>query len=298
MIRPERVPQVMKRLAHAGSRSLGRVTAGARMTPSFLLCGGQRCGTTTLYRALAAHPAILKPVLHKGVHYFDTGYHHGPRWYRAHFPLRRTAQRVAARTGVPPLAFESSPYYLYHPHAARRIAAELPDVKVIVLVRDPVERAHSQYAHERARGFESEPDFGRALALEPLRLRGEAERMLADPHHYSFSHQHHAYRARGEYARYLAAMAAALGRERILVLESAELFTTPHALYDRVLDFLGLPRGPYPRFERHNARPRPPVPERIRRELSAYYEPFDAALADWLGRTPSWRRAASRERPG
>src|SRR3954468_24127954 len=79
-------PAAVTRLAHLGSLTYGRLTAAARTVPTFLICGGQRCGTTSLYRALAAHPAIFKAVLHKGVHYFDTNYHHGPGWYRAHFP--------------------------------------------------------------------------------------------------------------------------------------------------------------------------------------------------------------------
>ncbi|HTF07111.1 MAG TPA: sulfotransferase domain-containing protein, partial [Asanoa sp.] len=134
------VPSPVKRVVHFGSRSYGRITAPARMLPSFLICGGQRCGTTSLYRALAAHPAVLKAVLHKGVHYFDTAYHHGLSWYRGHFPLQRTAAKVVEQFGVPAQTFESSPYYMYHPHAVARIARDLPDVKLVTLVRDPVER--------------------------------------------------------------------------------------------------------------------------------------------------------------
>lgn len=289
MIDSARVPGPVKHAIHIGSRSYGRLTASRRVRPTFLLCGGQRCGTTSLYRALAAHPAVLKPVLHKGVHYFDTSYHRSLHWYHGHFPLQRTAQRVAADVGVTPAVFESSPYYLYHPHAPARIARDLPGVKAIVLVRDPVERAHSHHAHELARGFESEPSFGRALALEPARLHGQRERMDRDPAYHSFAHQHHAYRARGEYVRYLERLAAALGRERILVVESAHLFTEPERLYDRVLSFLGLPQLGYPRFARHNGRPRSPMQERVRRELSAHFAPFDEALTGWLGHRPSWR---------
>lgn len=284
-----RVPGVVKRTVHLGTRSYGRLTAGGRVLPSFLLCGGQRCGTTSLYRALAAHPAIRKAVLHKGVHYFDTGYHRGPRWYRGHFPRQRTVDRIADRLGVPPMVFESSPYYLYHPYAAARIARDLPEARLIVLVRDPVARAHSHHAHELARGFESEPCFGRALALEPARLRGQTERMLADPGQRSFAHQHHAYRARGEYVRYLDHLATRFPRHQILVLESAAFFTTPSLVYSRILDFLGLPPLGPPRLAHHNAtRPRPPMPDRVRRDLTAHYQPFDAELARWLGHPPSW----------
>jgi hypothetical protein len=166
------VPGPLKRIVHCGWRGYGRLTAERRMLPSFLICGGQRCGTTSLYRALAAHPAIVKAVLHKGVHYFDVGYRRGMRWYRGHFPLHRHAERIEREHGVAAQTFESSPYYMYHPHAVARIAEDLPGVKLVVLVRDPVERAYSQHAHEVARGFETERDFARAIALEPVRMRG------------------------------------------------------------------------------------------------------------------------------
>jgi hypothetical protein len=286
------VPDPVKRVVHAGSRSYGQLTAAARMLPTFLICGGQRCGTTSLYRALAQHPAVLKAVLHKGVHYFDVSYQRGMRWYQGHFPRQRTADRVSASLGgVPVHTFESSPYYMYHPHAASRIAEDLPGVKLVVLVRDPVERAYSQHAHELARGFESELNFGRALALEPARLRGQHERLLADPADYSFAHQHHAYRARGEYVEYLQRLAALVGRDRIHVVDSEEFFARPEPVFDRLLDFLDLPHLGYPSFEQHNARPRAtPMDPGIRRDLEAHYAPFDDRLAGWLGRELTWRR--------
>ncbi len=283
--------ETLKHLAHTGSRSYGRLTAPARMLPAFLICGGQRCGTTSLYRALAQHPAVIKAVWHKGVHYFDVGYHRGPRWYRAHFPLRRTAaRRSRALGGVEVQTFESSPYYMYHPLAAGRIGTDLPGVKLLVLVRDPVERAYSHHAHEVARGFEPQTDFARALALEPERLRGQTQLLSTDPHAYSFAHQHHAYRARGEYVRYLNRLATAVGRERIHVVDSESLFADPEPVFDGVLDFLGLPHLGYPEFGQHNARPRPvPMDPGLRRELAAHYGPFDERLAAWLGREPAWR---------
>ncbi len=286
------IPAPVKRVVHLGSRSYGRLTAPRRMLPSFLICGGQRCGTTSLYRALSQHPAVLKAVLHKGVHYFDVSYRRGMGWYRGHFPMLRTAQKIEQRYGVPAQTFESSPYYMYHPQAAGRIARDLPDAKVVVLVRDPVERAYSQHAHEVARGFEKEGSFRTALALEAARVHREEERLAADPTYYSFSHQHHGYRARGEYARYLDAMAAHLGRQRIHVVESERFFAEPAAVYDEVVDFLGLPTNlGRPPFDRHNARPRgADMDPAIRRDLSNHYADHDEDLATWLGRPPLWRR--------
>ena len=85
-------------------------------------------------------------------------------WYRAHFPFAAQAALRTRRTGHPAMTFESSPYYLFHPLAAGRIARALPRVKVLILLRDPVERAYSAHAHELARGYETEP-FERALSL-------------------------------------------------------------------------------------------------------------------------------------
>jgi hypothetical protein len=287
-----RVPAPVKRVVHLGSRSYGRLTAPARMTPSFLICGGQRCGTTSLYRALAAHPAVLKAVLHKGVHYFDVSYHRGMGWYKAHFPMQRSAEKVRGRCGVEAQTFESSPYYMYHPLAAARIAADLPGTKLLVLVRDPVERAYSQHHHEVARGFEQERDFAIAIALESARMHRQEHKLATDPTYYSFAHQHHAYRSRGEYARYLSAMAQHVDRERIHVVESERFFTEPEQTYDEVCRFLGLPTDlGHPVFERHNARPRQSdMDATLREDLTAYFAPHDDALTAWLGRVPSWRQ--------
>ena len=283
------LPYPVKRAVHLGARSYRRLTSPARVLPSFLICGGQRCGATWLYRALAAHPTVLTPTPHPGVHYFDNGYHRGIGWYRAHFPLRRAARRVRAEYGVPAQAFESTPYYLYHPHAPARIGDDLPWVRLIVLVRDPVERAYAQFAYARARGWEPEDSFARALESEPERLRGHHDRLARDPFAYSFAHQHRAYRAHGEYVRYLEAFASYVDRRRILVVDSGLCFTDPAAVYGSVLDFLRLPRlGEPPRRPRT---PRPaPIPEPLRRELAEYYAPWDERLADWLGAPVSWRR--------
>ncbi|MGE5291799.1 MAG: sulfotransferase, partial [Micromonosporaceae bacterium] len=102
-------------------------------------------------------------------------------------------------------------------------------------------------------------------------------------------HQHHAYRARGQYAEQLARLEGLFGRERVHVVDSGRFFTDPEPVYDGVLEFLGLPRRGYPAFERHNARPRSPMPDTVRDALDEHFRPHDERLAEWLGRNPSWR---------
>jgi Sulfotransferase domain len=278
-----------KRAVQAVSVAAGRMSGQPRMLPGFLIVGAQRSGTTSMYRALSQHPAVLKAVLHKGVHYFDMNYGRGFDWYLAHFPSAARARSVRRSIGIAPLTFESSPYYMFHPLAAERIASDLPDVKLLVLVRDPVERAYSAHAHESARGYEHE-DFQRALELEDDRLAGEAERMAAEPGYLSYSHQHYAYRARGQYAEQLDVLERHLGRDRILVVDSGDFFTAPQSVYNRVLEFLGLPQGGSPVFEQHNARPRPVLSNRLQAKLNEHFLPFDDRLRRWLEDGPSWRR--------
>jgi len=106
----------------------------------------------------------------------------------------------------------------------------------------------------------------------------------------SLSHQHHAYRTRGQYAEQLERLDRIFGRERICVVDSHAFFTDPEPVYDTVLEFLGLPHRGYPLFKPHNSRARAPMPPAVRAALSQHYRPHDERLAAWLGREPSWRR--------
>jgi Sulfotransferase domain len=281
------LPTWVESVARAAVLGFGMLTARWRMTPAFLVIGGQRCGTTTLYRVLSEHPTVLRPTLAKGIGYFDVEHHHGFRWYRAHFPLRLVGRLRAAGTQT----FESSGYYAFHPLAARRIAAELPGVKVVMLVRDPVERAYSAHSHELARGFETE-DFETAVALEPERLAGEEERLRADPAATSHAHRHHAYLARGRYVEQLTRFADALGRESVYVMDAGRFFTEPVEELATLLRWLGLPAWTPQEVPRENARPRSPMSPDLHARLRECFTADDAALADWLGRPPSWRDPA------
>jgi len=258
------------------------------MRPGFLIVGAQRCGTTSTFKMLSQHPAVLPAVFHKGVHYFDVAYDRGMPWYLGHFPTKWAANRVAGRIGTA-VTGESSPYYMFHPLAAERIARDLPEVRIIAMLRDPVERAYSAHAHELARGFETEP-FERALELEPERIAGEYERLVADPTYDSHHWQHNAYVTRGQYVEQLERLERVFGRERVLPVDSRDLFLEPEKTLRQILDHLGLPHVDGVRFEQHNARSRAPMPESLRHRLDEHFVPYDERLAAWWGRPPGWRR--------
>ena len=279
-----------RKVARWGMMTAGRPVHGARMLPAFLIVGAERCGTTSMFHLLRQHPALFSATLpRKEVHYFDYKYHRGLAWYQCHFPLSVRARIVAGRVKAAPVAFEATPNYMFDANAPGRINRDLPGVKLLAMVRDPVERAYSAHAHQMGYGDETEP-FERALELEDSRLEGEVERILADPGYESFSFDHHTYRSRGHYADQLDHLAGVFGRDRVHVIDSGDFFTSPGPCYDQVLDFLGLPDRGRPAFRPQNARPRSPMPDSLRAALDEHFRPHDERLAVWLGHEPSWRR--------
>jgi Sulfotransferase domain len=278
---------VLRDIGRTAYRQFTAMTASLRMEPGFLMIGASRCGTTSMFEALAAHPQAIRPLRHKGIYYFDLNYYRGQAWYRGHFPTDRAARRRAASYGEP-VAFEASGYYIFHPFALGRVAQDLPAVKLLVMLRDPVERAHSAYKHERARGFEHVESFEEALEIEDARLAREIERIRLDPRYEGFSHRHHSYRHRGHYAEQLERVFALFPRSQVLIIESEAYFSQPAREYRRVLEFLGLRPFEPSAFTRPKSHPGPPMAASTANSLRRYYASHDERLASLLGRPVHW----------
>jgi sulfotransferase family protein len=286
------IPAAVRGAAKAGLRRWGILTSGRRTLPDFLIIGTKRGGTTSMYNALQGHPhvASLFPEAQriKGVHYFDQNFERGPDWYRSHFPTVARRLREERRLGGPFLAGDGSPYSLFHPLAAERAAELVPDVKLIVQLRDPVERAWSHY-RERVR-HEAEPlSFDEAIDAEPERLRGEEERIVAEaPRYQSYAHENWSYVAHGIYAPQLERWQGLFPSERFLILRSEDLFEDFAGAYARVLQFLGLPSFTPERFRRFNYHPSDGMSSPTRRRLKEYFAPHNDRLRRLLGRDLGW----------
>lgn len=212
-----------------------RLTASVRLTPSFLILGAQRSGTTSLYRYITSHPRVF-PALRKEVHYFDFQYDRGRRWYLAHFPARWTLPKSDGK----PVTGEATPYYLVHPLAPQRVSEFNPAMKLIAILRNPVDRAYSHYSHEARQGIEPLA-FEAALEMEPERLSGADGLLRRAPHYYSYSHHHFSYLDRGRYTHYLQAWLDRFPRRQLLILKSEDMFRDANRVANEVFAFLGLP---------------------------------------------------------
>jgi hypothetical protein len=285
------VPPEARARVKPAVRAAARASSPLRPPPDFLIVGAKRGGTTSLWNWLLQHKGVLPmvPGLQKlkSSHYFYMHYGRGHSWYRGFFPLASTRRLVGARHHLTPVAGEASPYYLFDPRVPARVAAELPDVRVIVLLRDPVDRAYSHWRERVQEGVEP-LGFRDALAAEPDRLAGELERMASDPLYYSEPHDWYSYRSRGIYAPQLQRWKSVVAPDRLLVVPSEDLYADPQAAYTRVTSFLGLPASPLSRARRHNHQPFDPMPDDVRADLAAFYRGHDAELTEVLGHAPHW----------
>lgn len=228
--------QLLQRLVH---RLKVATSSTGRVLPDFIIVGAQKAGTTSLHHYLQQHPRILPPSS-KEVHFFDTNYALGLDWYRGFFARARTKQALEARLGESVLTFEASPYYMYHPLAIERMAADLPGVKAIAMLRNPIERTWSHYWHEHRKG-QDELSLADAIEREPERLAGEAARIRAEPDYFSYAHNHFSYLDRSRYAPQVERLFQVLGRDNVCLVKSEAFFADPAAETERVFAFLGLP---------------------------------------------------------
>jgi hypothetical protein len=290
----DRIKSVAPRQARDQVRQLlvryGERTSARRPLPDFLIIGTKRGGTTSLWRYLIQHPLVprLFPAWNtKTSHYFEENWPKGEAWYRSHFPTARQRAALERRHGGPSKAGESAPLYMFHPLVAGRVADLMPQARIIVLLRDPVERAFSHWKERRTEG--KEPlGFAEALAAEDERTAGERDRLIADPDAFSEPFDSWSYRARGRYLEHLEPWLDRFDRGQLLFLPSESLYRDPAGCYAQVLDFIGLPAYELPAYDVFNDRPSRGMDDAVRAELSAYYRPHNEALAQRLGMTFDW----------
>jgi hypothetical protein len=280
------VPKGAKSALARGMEQVGEWTSALRLLPTFQVAGAQRSGSSALYEYLVRHPLVGRALVEE-IHFFDNNFQRGIDWYRGHFPTALRAGLTKRAQGRSMICGEATPYYLAHPLAPARLAATLPDSRVVIVLRDPVARAYSHYNHEVALGAET-LSFDRALDREPERLAGEVDRMIADPSYYSYAHQQYSYVERGRYAEQIERLWSLLPREQVLVIHSRDLGEETDRVYQQVLSFLGLPvhsLGSYPRV---SARRYPPMSDATRARLRSEFREPNERLFDLIGSDLGW----------
>ncbi len=194
--------------------------------PSILLIGAQKAGTTSFFDTLIQHQEIAGSKM-KEVHFADKNWWRGVGWYKRCFP--ETSR----------ITIEATPNYLFAPFAAERMLQVVPDVRCIAILRNPVERAYSQYMYECRRGGEHY-SFEDALAAEAERSDKDWAKAQIKPGYWTFALQHHSYMRRGLYSSHLARWEAMLPKNRLLVVEDQDIFQNTKLTLEKIQTFIGV----------------------------------------------------------
>lgn len=286
-------PKWLKDLANRITRSWAVATSRDRPLPDFLIIGCKRGGTTSLFNYLVDHPGVLRmyPLSRglKSTDFFFKRRGRSVRWYRSHFASEQYRRRLARRLGYRPVSGEASPYYIWDPRVAARVRDVAPEVKCILLLRDPVKRAWSHYQERRQN--RTEPlSFAQALELEDARLAGELERMSADPDYFSEAYDFYPYRQRGVYAPQIRNWLEHFPREQLLIVYAEDLYARTVETFSEVCEFLGIPIAEMATTEGYNSMPgskdRPP--QEVVDSLRDFYRPLQAEVEELVGRPAPW----------
>lgn len=284
-------------------RKLYRIsTAPLRDLPDFMIIGAPRSGTTALYTQLARHPNVW-PAANvanprnrlegKETHFFDISPHKGTWFYRAHFPLKFRRWR-AQRDGSPFLAGEATPNYLGGPGVAEMVGKLLPEVRIIAMLRNPIDRAYSHYQMNRTIGVEP-LSFEEAIDEETARFSVIPTR---DTQTASYMRGYYSYLSYGLYADHLERWFEFFPRDQLLVIRSEDYFQNPVQVHDSVLKFLGLQNPSSPMV---SGEPAPDLKGVVknsisydeiapdtRKRLKEYFEPHNDRLCSLLGWEQGW----------
>ena len=265
-----------------GARTLaGRNPGRGRMLPDFLIIGSTKCGTTSLHGWMIDHPFVAPTK--KEIHFFNMNYYRSPDWYRCYFPPERERDAFAAEHGRPFLVGEATASYLADHRTPQRAAKLVPKARLVVCLRDPVDRSYSQYHYFRRRGSEPLETFEEAIASEPERLRGEEEREIRNPHYNSWKVYRWGYMRTSRYAEHLERWLDAFPRESFLFLKFEDVVEAPQTALERIYEHVGLPAHVSDVLPTLNAGTYPPLADDTRARLNDYFRPHNRRLCELTG---------------
>jgi hypothetical protein len=257
--------QLEQRLRAAKAND-GELVPGNGALPDFSIIGAPKCGTTYLYHLLSGHPQV-EPAAFKEPHFFDHYYEKGPDWYCRCFPQSHVTSGGRSITG------EATPSYLSHPDVPERMAETVPEIRLIALLRDPVDMIYSGYNF-----------FGRRRGRNVSDFDEYVERAFKDRARLVLS--------QGIYVEQLLRWSRYFATERMLVLKSEDFFENPLSILRVVSNFLGLPPWE-PDASQLDQKRNKGIYEgemefETRRRLREFYEPHNRRLCEYLGRDFGW----------
>ncbi len=245
--------------------------------PTFIIIGPMKTATSALYEYINQHPQVL-PCIEKEVHFFsnENKYPHGKDWYIAHFPLIPEGEHFI--TG------EASPGYIVN-NIQQRVFDMFPSIKLIALIRNPVDRAFSHYQHNVKHGFERR-SFEDAINSE-LEVLKSVENPAEAAKKWKWG-VHPGYLLIGFYYYFLKQWLDVFPKEQLLIINNQDLLVNPLATMGQVFRFLGLPERLKAEYPKYYAGSYEPISKEMQKTLSDVFRPHNQKLEEYLNLDLKW----------
>ena len=282
----------LKKLAIKFHSQYCNLTGFLHVLPDFYIIGFPKCGTTSLYEYLVQHPKI-KPPIGKEIDFFGEYYSRGINWYKACFPLKSLGCILKKNHNEEFLTGEATPRYIDNPNAPLRIKKVTPNAKFIVLLRNPIDRAYSNYMMNVNSTLESEREklpFESTIEVENERIKGEYEKMQENEDYFSWIYYLYAYLHQGIYVDKIKRWTEIFPRKNLLILQSEKFFHNPANEYLKVLEFLEISKWEPKEFKifKIGKYEDDKIDSNLRKKLANYFHPHNERLYTFLGERFDW----------
>jgi len=247
-------------------------TSPIRTLPDFIIAGFPKCGTTSLYAYLVQHPSVLS-AFSKETYFFQKHSGKGLFWYRAYFPtvITKFIQKLRKRKFV---TGEATPSYAADSSIHKKIRDMNPNIKLILLLRNPTDKAFSNYNHLVRKGMADniEDAIKADLAVKEGTRRPSFRNLVSG----------------GIYINHLKKLYKVFPKEQVLVIKSEDLFEDPKAEVNKCFRFLGLDEFDLPKYRNFNPGNYGSADQKTRKFLDDFYKPYNKELYEYLGKDFGW----------
>ncbi len=267
------------------SRFFRLLTFTMRPMPDFIIIGYTKSGSTALYDYLIQHPNITQAA-RKEIHFFDISYWRGHNWYRSYFPIFFNKFRDSRN-----LTGEASATYIFHPFAMERIKKLIPNVKLIVTLRNPTDRAYSHYEDYRRGGnsVDEKYTFEETIKQEKDRLELYNQKFFDDKvHEEDVKSLQIPYMYLGLYFEHLTKLFKIFPKNQILILKNEDLKINTQQTLNKVFKFLNIIEYVIPDLKKRKVGSYNEMQKETRELLNNFYKPYNEKLEKLLDTKFNW----------
>ena len=259
-------------------------TSPIRVLPDFIIIGAMKSGTTSLYYNICQHQNVFEAAYDE-IGFFDDNYELGLNWYRSMFPtiFQKYISKLKHQKF---LTGEDTPFYFWKEDAVNRINKILPNVKLIIILRNPIDRAYSNYTDRINQGKELN-SFEEVIEREINLIKKNGEKnsksnqiidIIKEP----------AYLAKGIYVNQLELWIKKFPLNQFHILSTEEMANNPNKTLQKVFEFLEIPKENIKTPQKRKKKKYSPMNTKTRESLIEFYKPYNEKLFEEINQRFGW----------